>query len=91
MSINGGTLPNSFVKEAEKKGVDVFLNGVKVVDGTKDYENASLDMQLMLQLDRQVRSLQLQYQKENEQRINELIQFAEKLNKGKEGTHGVSK
>ena len=91
VSINGGTLPNSFVKEAEKKGVHVFLNGVKVVDGTKDYENASLDMQLMLQLDRQVRSLQLQSQKENEQRINELIQFAEKINKGKEGTHGVSK
>lgn len=91
VSINGGSLPGSFVKEAEKKMVHVFHNGVKVVDGGKDFGFASLDMQLMLQLDKHVRSLQMRYHKENELRIEEILKLANSLNKRKEGEHGISK
>ncbi len=47
MSIYGDTIPNAFIKEASKRPMVVFSNGIKMVNNLRDYSGASLNIQLM--------------------------------------------
>lgn len=58
ISIKGDTLPKTFIKEAEKKGVHVLLNDQTVVHGISPSFNSTLRLQLQLQLERQLSVIQ---------------------------------
>lgn len=58
ISIEGDSLPNTFVKEAEKKGVHLILNGQTLVGGKNSSFNSTLQLQLLLQMEKQLEVLQ---------------------------------
>ena len=58
ISIEGDELPKNFVKEADKKGVHVILNGQTIVRGVNPSFNSTLKMQLQLQVEKQLKYFQ---------------------------------
>ena len=53
LSIEGDTPPNTFIKEAQKRNVHVFLNNHTIVKGANPVSFPPLKIQLMLQLEKQ--------------------------------------
>lgn len=61
VSIEGDELPKNFVKEAERKGIHVILNGQTIVRGVNPSFNSTLKMQLQLQVDKQLKYFQREH------------------------------
>lgn len=58
ISIEGENVPKSFVKDAEKKGIHVLLNGQTIVKGAQPSFNSSLRIRMMLQMEERLRLIQ---------------------------------
>ena len=58
ISIEGDILPNTFIKEAMKKGVHVLLNDQTIVQGHNPSFNTTLKYQLKLQMEKQYKLIQ---------------------------------
>lgn len=73
ISIEGGELPNSFVKEASAKGLHVFHNGSTIVSGTKPIDTLSLNMQLRRQMDTNTQLFRMSKMRESENRLRSML------------------
>lgn len=58
ISIEGDALPNTFIKDAEKKGVHVLLNGQTILPGKYPSFNSTLGFQLQLQIEKHYKLIQ---------------------------------
>lgn len=60
ISIEGDTLPNTFIKDAIKKGVHVLLNDQTIIQGNTPSFNTTLRYQLKLQMEKQYKLIQIE-------------------------------
>lgn len=58
ISIEGEMLPNTFIKDAIKKGIHVLFNDQTIVQGHKPSLNTTLKYQLKMQMEKQYRLIQ---------------------------------
>ena len=88
ISIEGDELPNTFIKEARKKEIYVFHNGETIVRGSKALSNASLQLQLLVMQDKQMKIMNQSKIKSGQDSIyNMLNSFINPEEKG--GNNGV--
>ena len=73
VAITGTALPSSFIKEAEKRGVHVFLNDETVVRGLASSRNSTISLQLQLQYERRLQLLRTQKLELTRLRIDQLL------------------
>ena len=73
VSIEGDELPKTFIKDAEKKGVHVIYNNQTIVRGNNPSYNPTLQLQLLLQMEKQLYLLQRERLALGHNLINELM------------------
>ncbi len=83
VSIEGEELPQTFIKDAEKKGVHVIHNKQTIIRGKNPILNSTLRIQLQLQMEKQLELIQRERLVLGRDMLNELLNRAIK-EKGEE-------
>ena len=76
VSIEGEELPNTFIKDAEKKGVHVIHNKQTIIRGKNPILNSTLRIQLQLQMEKQLELIQRERLVLGRDMLNELLNRA---------------
>lgn len=82
VSIDGEELPKAFIKDAENKGVHVLLNGQTKVRGKNPSYNSTLRLQLLLQMEKQLKTMQRERMILGHELLKEMMNSQDKDEKG---------